>query len=146
MLPSIFLKRKKLKWVKCEDNTRAFVPLTPSMPPVPSTTQIPPNITVPVSNPAPTAHIVAHDVLIRVIDLKGTIYTDQTGRFPFVSSLGNRYIMILHHVDSNSYWSKALKNNSKGKLILAHRHALARMARCSIASQHQILNNQALFA
>jgi hypothetical protein len=62
----------------------------------------PPNTPVPVSNPAPTAHIVAYDVLIRVIDLKDTMYTDQTGHFPFVSSLGNLYIMILHHVGSNS--------------------------------------------
>ena len=44
----------------------------------------PPNITVPpVSNPAPTAYIVAHDVLSRVIDLKDTMYMDQTGHFPF---------------------------------------------------------------
>jgi hypothetical protein len=92
----------------------------------------PPNITVPISSPAPTAHIVAHDVLIGVIDLKDTMYTDKTGRFPFVSSLGNGYIMILHHVDSNSSWSKALKNNSKGKLILARRHALAQMAQRGI--------------
>jgi hypothetical protein len=88
-----------------------------------------PYITVLVSNPAPTAHIVAHEDLIRVINLKDTMYTDQMGHFPFVSSLGNRYIMILHHVDSNSSWSKALKNNSKGKLILARRRALAQMAR-----------------
>ncbi len=60
------------------------------------------DIAVPVNNPVPTAHIVAHDVLIRVINLKNTMYMDQTGHFPFVSSLGNCYIMILHHVDSNS--------------------------------------------
>jgi hypothetical protein len=71
---------------------------------------------------------------------------DQTGRFPFVSSLGNRYIMILHHVDSNSSWSKALKNNSKGELILARCSALAQMARHGIIPWHQILNNQASFA
>jgi hypothetical protein len=67
------------------------------------------------------------------------------GRFPFVSSLGNHYIMILHHVDSNSSWSKALKNNSKGKLILARCCALAQMAQCGIVPWNQILNNQALF-
>ncbi len=92
----------------------------------PSTTNDanPPNITVPVSDPTPTAHTVAHDVLIQVIDLKDTMYTDQTGWFFLVSSLGNRYIMILHHMDSNSSWSKALKNNSEGELILARRCAL----------------------
>jgi hypothetical protein len=83
------------------------------------------DITVLVNNQTPTAHIVAHDVLIRVINLKDTMYMDQTGHFPFVSSLGNRYIMILYHVDSNSSWSKAVKNNSKGELILARRRALA---------------------
>jgi hypothetical protein len=105
-----------------------------------------PDITVPVSNPAPTAHIVAHDVLIRVIALKDSMYTGQTGHFLFVSSLGNCYIMILHHMDSNSSWSKAIKNNSKGELILTRCCALVRMARCGIVPQHQILNNQALFA
>jgi hypothetical protein len=88
----------------------------------------PPNITVPVNNPSTTAHIVAHNVLIPVIDLKDTMYTDQTGHFPFVSNLGNHYIMILHHVDSNSSWIEALNNNSKGKLILARRHALTQLA------------------
>jgi hypothetical protein len=92
----------------------------------------PPDITVPVSNLAPTAHIVAHDVLIQAIDLKDTMFMDQTGHFPFVSSLGNRYIMILHHVDSNSSWSKALKNNSKGELILNRRCALAQKAQHGI--------------
>jgi hypothetical protein len=32
----------------------------------------------------------------------GQIYTDQTGRFPVVSSKGNKYIMILYHYDSNN--------------------------------------------
>jgi hypothetical protein len=52
----------------------------------------PPNITVPVNDLAPTAHIVAYDVRIWVIDLKDAMYTDQTGHFPFLSSLGNHCI------------------------------------------------------
>jgi hypothetical protein len=105
-----------------------------------------PNTMVLVTNPPPTAHIVVHKVLIRIINLKDTLYMDQTGCFPFVSSLGNHYIMILHHVDSNSSWSKALKNNSEGKLILSRHCALAQMAWRGIVPRHQILNNQALFA
>jgi hypothetical protein len=99
-----------------------------------------------VTDPPPTAHIFAHDALICIIDLKGTLYTDQTSHVPFVSSISSCYIMILHHVDSNSSWSKALKNNSKGKLTLVRHHALAQMAQCSIVSRHQILDNQATFA
>ena len=102
-----------------------------------------PDIMAPVTNPPPTAHIVAHNVLIRIINLKDTLYTDQTGHVLFVSSLGSRYILILHHVDSKSSWSKALKNKSEGELILARRWALAQMAQCGIVPRHQILNNQA---
>ena len=36
------------------------------------------------------------------------MYADQTGLFPAVLSLGNKYIMILHHVDSNSSWAEAM--------------------------------------
>jgi hypothetical protein len=32
----------------------------------------------------------------------GQIYTDQTGRFPMVSSKGDKYIMILYDYDSNA--------------------------------------------
>jgi hypothetical protein len=36
----------------------------------------------------------------------GQIYTDQTGRFPVVSSKGNKYIMILYDYDSNAIFGK----------------------------------------
>ena len=71
------------------------------------------------------------------------MYTDQTGKFPHISSLGNQYIMILHDVDSNSTWAEALKNNTEGELILARQRALTRMKRCGIVPKHQILDNQA---
>jgi hypothetical protein len=35
-----------------------------------------PKTMAPVTNPPPTAHIVAHNVLIRIINLKHTLYTD----------------------------------------------------------------------
>ena len=66
-----------------------------------------------------TPHNAANDILQRIINVHDSLYTDQTVRFPFVSSLGNRYVMILHHVDSNSTWCEAFKNNSNGELILA---------------------------
>jgi hypothetical protein len=88
-------------------------------------------------------HNSKQNVLITVYNLRNTMYTDQTGKFPHISSLGNQYIMILHNVDSNSSWVEAMKNNTKGKLILAQQRVLARMKRCGIVPTHQILNNQA---
>ncbi len=51
--------------------------------------------------------------------------------------------MILHNVDSNLLWAKAMKNNTEGKLILAQQRALTRMKRCGIVPTHQILDKQA---
>jgi len=91
-------------------------------------------------------HDSKRDVLIIVYNLKNTMYTDQTSKFPHIPSLGNQYIMILHDVDSNSSWAEALKNKTEGELILAPQRALTRMKRCSIVPRHQILDNQASLA
>ena len=40
---------------------------------------------------------------------KELTYTDQTGKFPFKSSRGNQYIMILYDYDSNAILAKAVK-------------------------------------
>jgi hypothetical protein len=46
------------------------------------------------------------------------MYSNQTGLFPQVSSLDNKYIMVIHNIGSNSSWAEALKDNTGGKLIL----------------------------
>jgi hypothetical protein len=69
--------------------------------------------------------------------------SNQTGLFPQVSSLGNKYIMVIHNVNSNSLWVEALKDNTSGKLILGHAWALERMRKAGIVLKHQVLDNQA---
>ena len=86
-------------------------------------------------------HNSKRDVLITVYNLRNTMYTDQTGKFPHISSLGNQYIMILHDMDSNSSWAEAIKKNTEGELIPARQHALTCMKQCGIVPTHQILNN-----
>jgi hypothetical protein len=49
----------------------------------------------------------------------GQIYTDQTGRFPVVSSKGNRYIMILYDYDSNSILAQPIKDITAPELLKA---------------------------
>ncbi len=79
------------------------------------------NITSCPIEPSPqiTPHIRKGDIMIFDYNLKSTMYTNQTGLFPRISSLGNRYVMILHNVGSNLSWVEALKDNTGGKLILA---------------------------
>eukprot|EP00804_Cyclotella_cryptica_P024323 CCRYP_015308-RA/>CCRYP_015308-RA protein AED:0.19 eAED:0.16 QI:0/0/0/1/0.2/0.16/6/0/899 len=83
-----------------------------------------------------------HDIFIRTYDTHSTLYTDQTGKFPHLSSQGNRYQMILYHVDSNSIWAEPTKNKTEGELILAPNRALQHMKACGIQPTRQVLDNE----
>jgi hypothetical protein len=91
-------------------------------------------------------HVKKHDILIMVYGAKATMYSDQTGMFPAVSSEGNKYVMILHDVNSNLLRAEPMRNQTGGELILPHNRALTRMQQQGINPKHQILNNQALEA
>jgi hypothetical protein len=47
----------------------------------------------------------------------GQVYTDQTGRFPVVSSKGNKYIMILYDYDSNVILAQPIKDRTAPELL-----------------------------
>jgi hypothetical protein len=47
----------------------------------------------------------------------GQIYNDQTGRFPVVSSEGNKYIMILYDYDSNAILAQPIKDRKAPELL-----------------------------
>jgi hypothetical protein len=49
----------------------------------------------------------------------GQIYTDQTGRFPVVSSKGKKYITILYDNDSNAILAQPIKNRTSPELLKA---------------------------
>ncbi|KAL7484818.1 hypothetical protein ACHAW6_010431 [Cyclotella cf. meneghiniana] len=82
------------------------------------------------------------DIFIRTYDTNDTLYMDQTGKFPHLSSQGNRYQMILYHVNSNSIWVKPTKNKTEGKLILACKSALLRMKACRNTPSRQVMDNE----
>ena len=50
------------------------------------------------------------DVYIKVIEVKNTIYADQTGRFPVMSSSGHKYIMIMVEINSNVVMAEPMKS------------------------------------
>jgi hypothetical protein len=50
---------------------------------------------------------------------EGQIYTDQTGRFPVVSSKGNTYIMILYDYDVNAILAQPIKDRTAPELLKA---------------------------
>eukprot|EP00804_Cyclotella_cryptica_P025733 CCRYP_002928-RA/>CCRYP_002928-RA protein AED:0.21 eAED:0.24 QI:0/0/0/1/0/0/4/0/800 len=82
------------------------------------------------------------DIFIRTYNTHSTLYTDQTGKFPHLSSQINWHQMILYHVDSNSILAEPNKNKTKGKLILARNRALQRMKASGIYPIQQVLDNE----
>jgi hypothetical protein len=50
--------------------------------------------------------------------------------------------MLLHHLDSNSFWVEPLKNQTEGLVIAAQTQALEQMHKQGIVPKHQILDNQ----
>ena len=61
-----------------------------------------------------------NDVYYNIIDLKETIYTDQTGQCPHLSSKGNRYIMVAIHIDTNYIAMEPMKNRTEMQIITAY--------------------------
>ena len=41
------------------------------------------------------------DIYVKTYDMKETIYTNQTGKFPVTSRRHNKYIMVMCKIDSN---------------------------------------------
>ena len=55
----------------------------------------------------------------RPVEVSGQIFSDQTGRFPIVSSRGNRSVMVLYNYVSNAILTGPLKNNITPELVIA---------------------------
>ena len=74
------------------------------------------------------------------------MYTDQTGKFPHVSSRGIKYMMVLDHIDSGIIWVETMKNRTEGEMMLARRRTLQQMRALEIKPNRQVLNNEASMA
>ena len=85
-------------------------------------------------------------MLIEVYSPKETMYTDQTGKFPHVSSQGDRYMMVLAHIDSDSIWVEPMKNRTEGGMMLSRKRALKRMHSVGIIPKRQVLDNKTIMA
>jgi hypothetical protein len=65
------------------------------------------------------------DVYLRVYDAtKKAMYTNQTGRFPAVSSRGNKYIMVAVELDGN--YIEPIQDRTTKSLVTAYQEIFAR--------------------
>ena len=85
------------------------------------------------------------DVYSKVVDLwdmKGTIYTDQTGKFPVKARIGARYIMSMVAIDSNTMLTVTLKNTLDKERRLAYLTLIKRPKQAGVEVKKHVMGNQ----
>eukprot|EP00804_Cyclotella_cryptica_P015405 CCRYP_008025-RA/>CCRYP_008025-RA protein AED:0.42 eAED:0.42 QI:0/-1/0/1/-1/1/1/0/193 len=57
------------------------------------------------------------DIFIKTYEVRDTIFSDQTGKFPTRSQRGNKYIMVLVEIDSNAILVEPMKSRKDEEMI-----------------------------
>ena len=83
-----------------------------------------------------------HDVYIKVHDLRGTVYSDQTGKFPYRSKRGYQYIMVMIHIDSNHIFVEPLKSRTSAEMQRAYLVLINRVKKTGMEIKKHVLDNE----
>ncbi len=95
----------------------------------------------------PSSTIKKHyNIFVVVYKLLDTVHTDQTRAFLITSQQGYWYIMVGIHLDASYIFCKLLKNQTKGKMIMAYQKMVNRMKLLALGSKHHHLDNKCLTA
>ena len=85
----------------------------------------------------------AHVAMYTTFEPTGQIYSDQTGRFPTVSSRGYKYIMIVYDYDSNAILAEPLSSKAGAEQQRAYRKIHQYLTSCGFRPHLQRLDNKA---
>ena len=80
--------------------------------------------------------------VVNIEEPTGKVATDQTGRFPTRSSLGNLYVMVAYVRDANAIIAKPLKNRSEANLVAAYAEIYDNLADRGLQPKIQICDNE----
>jgi hypothetical protein len=86
--------------------------------------------------------IKTHCIYAAVVDA-GQIYTDQTGRFPVISSRGNVSNMVLYEYDGNAIMTEPIKNNKAAELSRSFQVMEQKMTSRRLTPKLMTLDNEA---
>ena len=73
---------------------------------------------------------------------KKTTYSNQTGRFPYRSSRGNKYVMVMYNYDSNAILATPLKNRQAKSITDAWEILNTRLTKHRHVTRNFILDNE----
>jgi hypothetical protein len=77
-------------------------------------------------------------------DVRKTMFSDQTGRFPTRLQSGIKYIMVLVKIDSNAILVEPMKSRKDAEMIQACNALLLRLKRACIIPKKHVLDNEVL--
>jgi hypothetical protein len=87
--------------------------------------------------------ITTNQVFATVTDIgTGKIYTDQTGKFPNLSTRGNNYMFVLYDYDSNAIMAEPIKPRTQGELTRAYKKLFGQLEKRGLHPQVQLLDNE----
>ena len=55
------------------------------------------------------------DIFVAVYNPRDTMFTDQTGKFPYTSTRDNNYQMVVHDINGGSTWVEPMKTGLRAK-------------------------------
>ena len=81
-------------------------------------------------------------MFVKVVDLKETMYSDQTGKFLYLSSKGVRYIMIAYHTNENYISSNPMRNRNEAQMLQTYENIIMRMKTAGLWTKNHVLENE----
>jgi hypothetical protein len=83
------------------------------------------------------------DVFMKTYNVRETIFSDQTGQYPTTSQRGNKYIMVLVEIDSNTILVEPMKSQNDSKMIRAYDAIVQRLLSAGMQpKKHVLLDNK----
>ena len=124
------------------DQVRRNARSTQPRPPAPSPPAAPSPITITATDtPRPGAR--THHLFAECFAATGKIFTDQTGRFPFVSTAGMTDMLVLYDYDSSYIHVEAMPSRTGYQIQLAYERAHKLLCSRGLRPQLQRLDNEA---
>jgi hypothetical protein len=82
------------------------------------------------------------DIYMTMYDVRKTMFLDQTGQFLTCLQSGNKYIMVLVEIDSNTILVEPMKSRKNAEMIRAYNALLLRLKRAGIIPKKHVLDNK----
>ncbi len=82
------------------------------------------------------------DVYTKTYMVRETMFSDQTGQFPMHSQQGNKYIMVMVEINSNTILVEPMKSRKDEEMIRAYNALLLRLKQAGIVPKKHVLDNK----